>query len=102
MFARIRHYVVAAGAAAAISTGAFAPRPASADTTSTVNTILGAAAVVGGIVLYNNYQHKKQEAQAERYGYGRDQRYAGDRNGYNRDRDDEGGHGNTWSHDRGR
>jgi hypothetical protein len=37
-------------------------RPAAANTTSTI--ILGAAALIGGIILYNNYEHKKQAANA--------------------------------------
>ena len=37
-------------------------KPAEASTQSTINTVLGAAAVIGGIILYNNYQHKKQQA----------------------------------------
>lgn len=61
MIDNLRTLAVSAAAAAILVTGA-APRPAQADTTSTINTILGAAAVVGGIVLYNNYEHKKQAA----------------------------------------
>ncbi|MBV9439934.1 MAG: hypothetical protein JOZ24_08100 [Candidatus Eremiobacteraeota bacterium] len=52
---------VAAGAAAALATSAL-PRPAVADTTSTLNTALAAAVLVGGIVLYNNYEHKRLAA----------------------------------------
>jgi hypothetical protein len=97
MLNRLTKYVVAAGAAIAISTGALA-RPASADTTSTLNTVLGAAALVGGVVLYNNYQHKRQQARDEqRYGDGHYQRYGdrnrdGDHNGYGNG--DRGGYGN--------
>jgi hypothetical protein len=47
--------------AAALAVGSL-PKPAAADTQSTINTLLSAAAVVGGIVLYNNYEHKKQAA----------------------------------------
>ncbi len=47
--------------AAALAVGSI-PKPAAADTQSTLNTLLGAAAVVGGIILYNNYQHKRQAA----------------------------------------
>jgi hypothetical protein len=50
------------GAAAAIATGTAAPRPVMAQSQGTINTLLGAAAVVGGIILYNNYVHKKQAA----------------------------------------
>jgi hypothetical protein len=59
MFNRLSKFVVATGAAASISAGALMPRPASADTTS---TILTAAAAIGAVVLYNNYQHKKAAA----------------------------------------
>src|SRR6202790_2739598 len=38
------------------------PRPAVAQSQGTINTLLGAAAVIGGLILYNNYQHKKQAA----------------------------------------
>ena len=37
-------------------------RPAVASTGSTLTLIEAAAALVGGIVLYNNYQHKRQAA----------------------------------------
>lgn len=37
-------------------------KPASASTGSTLTTIAGALALIGGIVLYNNYEHKKQAA----------------------------------------
>ncbi len=61
--------IMATGAAAAVSTGALAmPRPASADTTS---TLLTAAAAIGAIVLLNNYEHK-QAAANEIVGYTRD------------------------------
>jgi hypothetical protein len=65
MHNRLSKLAVAAGSAALLSTGALAtaPKPASAQiSTGTVNTILGAAALVGGIILYNNYVHKKQQA----------------------------------------
>ncbi len=52
---------MAAGAAAAVATSAI-PKPAAADTTSTMNTLLGAAAVIGGLVIYNNVQHKNAQA----------------------------------------
>ncbi len=61
MFQRISKLVTASGMAAALTVGAL-PKPAAADTQSTLNTILGAAALVGGIILYNNYQHKRQAA----------------------------------------
>jgi hypothetical protein len=54
-------FMLATGAAAAVTTGAMIPRPASADTTS---TLLTAAAAIGAIVLYSNYQHKQAAANA--------------------------------------
>ena len=47
-----------------LTTGSLALRPqvAAAQSQGTINTILGAAAVIGGIILYNNYVHKKQQA----------------------------------------
>ena len=54
---------MALAAAAAITTaGLGAPRPVAAQSTGTVNTLIGAAALLGGIVLYNNYEHKRQAA----------------------------------------
>ncbi|MBV8356031.1 MAG: hypothetical protein JO101_11965 [Candidatus Eremiobacteraeota bacterium] len=50
---------VAAAAALLTST---APTAAVAQSQGTLNTLLGAAAVVGGLILYNNYQHKRQAA----------------------------------------
>lgn len=61
MLTRLSKLVTAGGMAAALTVGAL-PKPAAADTQSTLNTALGAAAVIGGIILYNNYQHKKQAA----------------------------------------
>ncbi|HEY4442109.1 MAG TPA: hypothetical protein VGN14_16745 [Candidatus Elarobacter sp.] len=58
---RLSRAVVALGAAATISLGA-APKPAAASTADTTRTLLYAAAAVGAIVLYNNYQHKRQAA----------------------------------------
>ncbi len=68
MTGRISKFIMAAGAAAAVGTGALMPRPASADTTS---TILTAAAAIGAIVLLNNYEHKAAAANAI-VGYTRD------------------------------
>ena len=59
MFRRLHKLIVAAGVTATLAVGAIAPRPASADTTSTVIT---AAAILGAIILYNNYQHKRAAA----------------------------------------
>lgn len=61
MLNRISKFVTASGMAAMLAVGAM-PKPASADSQSTINTVLGAAALIGGIVLYNNYEHKKQAA----------------------------------------
>jgi hypothetical protein len=61
MFNRFAKIAVTAGSAAAIAVSSM-PKPASASEGSTLTTILGAAAVAGGIVLYNNYEHKKQQA----------------------------------------
>jgi len=61
MVKRLAKLVTASGMAAALSVAAV-PKPAAADTQSTINTLLGAAAVVGGIILYNNYEHKRQAA----------------------------------------
>jgi hypothetical protein len=63
MLTRLSKYVTATGVAAALAVGAV-PKPAAASTQSTINTALGAAALIGGLVLYNNYQHKKQAANA--------------------------------------
>jgi hypothetical protein len=59
MFNRLSKLIVATGAAASVSVGALVPRPASADTTS---TILTAAAAIGAIVLYSNIQRKQAAA----------------------------------------
>ena len=60
MLGNFRKFAIAAGAAATLTGGmALAPRPASADTTS---TILTAAAAIGAVVLLNNYEHKRAEA----------------------------------------
>ena len=61
MFERLQKIALATGAAAALAAGTMT-RPAVADSSGTLNTVLGAAAVVGGIILYNNYQHKRQAA----------------------------------------
>jgi hypothetical protein len=59
MLNRLSKFIVATGAAASVSAGALMPRPASADTTS---TILTAAAAIGAVVLYSNIQRKQQAA----------------------------------------
>jgi hypothetical protein len=63
MLHHLSKFITAAGMAAALAVGSV-QKPAAADTQSTINTLLGAAAVVGGLVLYNNYQHKRQAANA--------------------------------------
>ena len=59
MLNRLSKLIVATGAAASVSVGALMPRPASADTTS---TILTAAAAIGAVVLYSNIQRKQAAA----------------------------------------
>jgi hypothetical protein len=61
MIKKIRNFGLTLAAAATFATGT-APRPASADTASTLTTIAAAAAAIGGVILYNNYQHKRQAA----------------------------------------
>ena len=61
MLQRFSKLISASGMAAALAAGSL-PKPAAADTQSTINTLLGAAAVIGGIILYNNYEHKRQAA----------------------------------------
>lgn len=53
--------VMGTGLAATLALGA-PQKPAQASQTGTVNTILGAAAAIGGIIIYNNIQHKRQAA----------------------------------------
>lgn len=59
MIQHVRALAVGLIAAAVLITGV-PQRPAAANTTSTI--VLGAAALIGGIILYNNYEHKKQAA----------------------------------------
>ena len=49
-------------ATAAVLVTSVPRQPAVAQSQGTVNTLLGVAAVVGGIILYNNYVHKRQTA----------------------------------------
>ena len=58
---RFTRAFVAAGAAATMSLSSV-PKTAAASTADTTRTLLYAAAAVGAIVLYNNYQHKRQAA----------------------------------------
>jgi hypothetical protein len=62
MLKSISKLAMTIGTAAAISMGTVAPRPAAAQSQGTINTLLGVAALVGGIILYNNYVHKRQAA----------------------------------------
>jgi len=55
-------FFMTAGVAATITAGAIAPRPAAASTQDTIETILGAAALVGGIVMYDNYESQQADA----------------------------------------
>lgn len=61
MHSKLSKLFMATGAAAALATSAI-PRPAAADTTSTMETLLGAAAVIGGIVISNNIRNKQAQA----------------------------------------
>ena len=61
MLHRFTRTALAFAIAASLSAGPLA-RPAEASVGSTWTTIEAAAALIGGIVLYNNYQHKKQAA----------------------------------------
>ncbi len=63
MFHRLSKFITACGMAAALAVGAL-PKPAAASTQSTLTTAIGAAALIGGLILYNNYQHKRQAANA--------------------------------------
>ena len=60
MFKLVSKIAVTVVSAALLSTGALAtaPKPASADTTS---TLLIAGAAIGALVLFNDYQHKQQQ-----------------------------------------
>src|SRR5579875_1213790 len=58
----ISKFFMTAGVAATITAGAIAPRPAAASTQDTIDTILGAAALIGGIVMYDNYASQQADA----------------------------------------
>ena len=64
MIKRLQKMVVAGGSAAMLATGALAavPQPAAAQSQGTINTLLGAAALIGGLIIYNNYEHRQQAA----------------------------------------
>jgi hypothetical protein len=57
---RLRNLTVGLALGGVLATGAITPRPAAADTTTTL--AIGAAALIGGLILFNNYQHKQQAA----------------------------------------
>ena len=61
MFKRISRTILAFAIAASMLAGPLA-QPATASTGSTYTLIEGALALVGGLILYNNYQHKRQAA----------------------------------------
>lgn len=61
MINRFSKVIIALGLAAAMAVGVV-PKPAQANAQQTLNTALGAAALIGGLILYNNYQHKRQAA----------------------------------------
>jgi hypothetical protein len=63
MLHRVSKFITVSGMAAALAVGAI-PKPATASTQSAMNTAIAAAAVIGGLILYNNYQHKRQAANA--------------------------------------
>ena len=63
MLHRVSKFITASGMAAALAVGAI-PKPAAASTQSAMNTAIAAVAVIGGLILYNNYQHKRQAANA--------------------------------------
>lgn len=60
---RFSRITLAAAMAASLAAGPLA-RPAVASEGSTWTIIGAAAALIGGIVLYNNYEHKRQAANA--------------------------------------
>jgi hypothetical protein len=63
MLQRISKGLVALAITASLALGALAqPAPAVASTGSTYTIVESALALIGGIILYNNYEHKKQAA----------------------------------------
>lgn len=61
MLQRATRALLAFAIAASLTAGPLA-QPASASTGSTYTLIESGLALIGGIILYNNYQHKKQAA----------------------------------------
>ena len=62
MLQRLYKATLAFAIAASLVAGPLLAQPASASTGSTYTMIEGALALIGGIILYNNYEHKKQAA----------------------------------------
>lgn len=61
MLQRFSRMMLGLAIAASLAVGPLSS-PAQASTGSTYTMIEAAAALIGGIILYNNYQHKKQAA----------------------------------------
>lgn len=61
MLQRFSRMILGLAIAASLAIGPLSS-PAQASTGSTYTMIEAAAALIGGIILYNNYQHKKQAA----------------------------------------
>lgn len=61
MLQRLSKIAISFAIAASLAAGPLA-RPAAASTGSTYTMIESALALIGGIILYNNYEHKKQAA----------------------------------------
>ena len=130
MHHRFSRIAFAFAIASSLAAGPLA-RPAAASTGSTWTIIESAAAVVGGIVLYNNYVHKKQAANTVvgytrnggtvygdgrivmpngsvvypnshgQYPWGQDAYYKSNASGYDYDPDRSGRYDRTHHHDRG-
>ena len=62
MLKRFSKPLVALAITASLAAGSLAPQPAAASTGSTYTLIEAGLGLIGGIILYNNYQHKKQAA----------------------------------------
>lgn len=62
MLQRLSKAAVAAAIAGSLTMGPMLARPAAASTGSTYTLIETGLALIGGIILYNNYQHKRQAA----------------------------------------
>ncbi len=62
MLQRLSKGIVACAIAASLTVAPMFARPAAASTGSTYTLIEAGLALIGGIILYNNYQHKRQAA----------------------------------------